>query len=300
MASQAGQELRLQVAGVEVVVESEHPSRMVLSRAFRKFLVPKAQRRRSTRGAWRLRLEPPPFPPLDPERLLFDTDSHWSVFEVDGGTALVNARASVLQRIPEIILLPGGDSRFGRVFHVDAATAGARFEPLASTMGQLLWRAIFPASKVVLLHAAGIIVAGKAYVFVGHSGAGKSTFLRQFSTGIKLSDDRVALRRVERGGSSKWWAFGTPWPGEDDIVDPGCAPLASVFLLVQAPRNALVPIRGAEAVAEITARLHPPFWSDRGMVQTMELMEDLVARVPCFRFEFVPGPEAVKLALDRL
>lgn len=65
----------------------------------------------------------------------------------------------------------------------------------------------------VILHATGImdIAMQRAYVFMGESGAGKSTIAKlipQKSSGYKvLSDDRVVVKKEEAG----FYVYGTPW-----------------------------------------------------------------------------------------
>jgi hypothetical protein len=86
-----------------------------------------------------------------------------------------------------------------------------------------------------LIHAAGAVVGGKAWVFAGHSGDGKTTLSRLLADeGVELlSDERIALRRQDGG----FVAYGTPWPGEGDVVSPAAYPLGGVFLLRKAKQH---------------------------------------------------------------
>jgi len=61
-----------------------------------------------------------------------------------------------------------------------------------------------------LLHAATVVRGGKAYVFTGRSGAGKSTVASLSPAGTVLTDE-ISLLRFEDG---EWRAYGTPFWGE--------------------------------------------------------------------------------------
>jgi hypothetical protein len=61
-----------------------------------------------------------------------------------------------------------------------------------------------------LLHAATIVRNGKAFVFTGRSGAGKSTVASLPPAGSVLTDE-ISLLRRENG---TWRAYGTPFWGE--------------------------------------------------------------------------------------
>src|SRR5213082_2416074 len=82
-----------------------------------------------------------------------------------------------------------------------------------------------------LLHAATVVRDGKAYIFTGRSGAGKSTVASLSPEGSVLTDE-ISLLRREHG---MWRAYGTPFWGEFRAAGLNIsAPLAGVFRLVQA------------------------------------------------------------------
>lgn len=288
-------EVRLAVAGVGVTLEMDGPAEMRIDSEYEAFLLDGSPPMSEGDAPLRLRVHAPPFPTLESSRLLFDTGHHWSVFDVDGAPAITHAAAQELETLSEVILTGAGE-----LFHIHAGMPGACIRPLEPPMGQLLWRELFPTKEAILLHAAGLMVDGRALVFAGHSGAGKSTLLRHFhSSGLrKLSDDRIALRCIREGAHREWWAFGTPWPGEDDVIDPAGAPVAAILLLEKAPENRLLPLRGAQAVAEITARAFLPYWSRQGISHSLALVDRLVQEVPCHRFQFTPTKDAVPVVLD--
>ena len=89
------------------------------------------------------------------------------------------------------------------------------------------------------LHSAGMVVDGQGLLFVGHSGAGKSTTLKMLrGMGEILCDDRNIVRRWPEG----FKVHGTWSHGELPDVSPASAPLRAILYLEQAPTNDLFPI----------------------------------------------------------
>ena len=96
-----------------------------------------------------------------------------------------------------------------------------------------------------IIHAAGIIYKGYAYIFVGPSGSGKTTvasILKKKGLGI-ISDERVAIRR--RGTS--FIAFTFPWYDHKSQ----CAPLKKIFFLKKGKRVTFRRLNSSYATARI-------------------------------------------------
>jgi hypothetical protein len=94
-----------------------------------------------------------------------------------------------------------------------------------------------------LLHAATVIRNGKAYIFTGRSGAGKSTVASLSPPGTVLTDE-ISLLRCENG---VWRAYGTPFWGEFRAAGSNTsAPVRGIFRLAQAAENLLTPLRPME------------------------------------------------------
>src|SRR5437773_12339969 len=91
-----------------------------------------------------------------------------------------------------------------------------------------------------LLHAATVVRDGKAYIFTGRSGAGKSTVASLSPQGSVLTDE-ISLLRRENG---VWRAYGTPFWGEFRAAGSNTsAPVAGIFRLLQAAENRLEALR---------------------------------------------------------
>jgi len=104
----------------------------------------------------------------------------------------------------------------------------------------------------LLLHAAGVVHRGQAYLFFGHSGSGKTTVAGFARPGdLLLNDDLVVLSSHD----DRWTAWATPFsslPGAFNL-GPCAAPVAALFRLVQSPSVFAEPLHPAQAVAELVS-----------------------------------------------
>ena len=150
----------------------------------------------------------------------------------------------------------------------------------------------------VELHACGLIHAGgESFLFVGHSGAGKSTTARLWSRhlGVEvLSDDRIILRK----NTDRFLMYGTPWHGEAAFASPQQTPVRQIFVLEHGSENRVERIPPAAAVGALLARSFAPFYQPRFVEPVLAWLEELVAAVPCYRFQFVPDRTAVERILE--
>lgn len=90
----------------------------------------------------------------------------------------------------------------------------------------------------LILHGAVVELNGKAYIFSGRSGIGKSTqaeLWKKFNGARILNGDRVILRRV----NGEWLAFGTPMCGSSDICEQFSLCIGAIAFLEQGKNNSV-------------------------------------------------------------
>ena len=203
--------------------------------------------------------------------------------------------------------------------------------PLDYPLDELLIMHRLTQEKAIELHGTGIVRPnGEANLFVGHSGAGKSTTTRLWTATEEvevLSDDRIIVRRdkgnptmnrptddsTEKGGilhsaqidkhiprfarndtrKNAMRMYGTPWHGEAMFASPNSAPLMRIFVLEHGHGNVITPLSPSQSVAELFARSFVPFHRHEYVESALAFLEELVDEVPVYRYAFEPDQRAV-------
>jgi hypothetical protein len=224
----------------------------------------------------------------------------------EGGALHRVARVDPDVRRGEVILTPAGDH------------PGFHPYPLRYPLDELLVINHLARGRGCVLHACGVRLEGslsaggpaldaerrledgrgsgrseQGWLFVGKSGAGKSTIanLWRGCPGAEvLSDDRVILRPTENG----FRIYGTPWHGDARVSSRSSASLSNIYLLAHGENNRTVPASSAEAIEALLLNCFAPYYDKEGMEWTLELLSHLTARVPVHRFEFLPDRTAIE------
>lgn len=146
-----------------------------------------------------------------------------------------------------------------------------------------------------LLHSASAIRNGKAFLFAGVSGAGKTTISRLAPMDATLLTDEISYVR-KRDKDKDYVAFGTPFTGELAKLGENCsAPVAALFLLAQGAENRIEPVAAAEAGRGLLANMLF-FAEDQELVHwAFKAACDFVDRVPVYRLTFVPDARVWEL-----
>jgi hypothetical protein len=152
-----------------------------------------------------------------------------------------------------------------------------------------------------LLHSASAICDGRAYLFSGVSGAGKTTMTRLAPAEVTLLTDEISYVRPndDRPNGARpsndlpsdhgYHAFGTPFSGELAKAGENCAaPISALFFLEQGPENRVDELPSADAVRRLMRNILF-FAEDKGLVDKLFATAcDFVARVPIRRLTFYP------------
>ena len=134
----------------------------------------------------------------------------------------------------------------------------------------------------LMLHSSCVAVDGRAYLFSGPCGMGKSThaakYLKAFPDAVIINDDKPALRRID----GRWYAYGTPWCGKDGINKNTSAPVAGICFLHRGDTqiNRLKPLEAVGYILKQTNGRNTPEQARK----LMRLINMLVAEVPFFEF----------------
>jgi hypothetical protein len=121
-----------------------------------------------------------------------------------------------------------------RAFSAESEFTGAKNAYALDSLLRILLSWMLLRYAGFLLHAATVVRNGRAYVFAGRSGAGKSTVAALSPAGSVWTDE-ISLLRRER---SEWRAYGTPFWGEFRAAGSNrSATVEGIFGLNQATEN---------------------------------------------------------------
>ncbi len=130
-----------------------------------------------------------------------------------------------------------------------------------------------PLEDAMLLHGLGMVSPrGEAVVFLGESGAGKTTTAGRLPGWRRLSDDTVMVGRAD----GTWYCAGTPFLGKERLPTSGArAPLGGLcFLKPHAQELALTELRTAAAFAQLSRHA---LWFTRDKTLSEMLTDQLVS-----------------------
>lgn len=153
----------------------------------------------------------------------------------------------------------------------------------------------------MILHSSAIEYEGRAYLFSGPSGVGKSTHTRlwqqTFGDAVQVfNDDKPALRYLD----GQWFAYGTPWCGKDGINQNKKVPLAGICFLKQGPQNRIRRMEAKEAIGYILCQSLRNIQSEVRMDLLLGLVDKLVRMIPIYEMENNAQPECAHLSFETM
>ncbi|HUO15353.1 MAG TPA: hypothetical protein VMX38_10230 [Verrucomicrobiae bacterium] len=144
-----------------------------------------------------------------------------------------------------------------------------------------------------LLHSASAIRNGKAFLFAGVSGAGKTTISRLAPADVTLLTDEISY--ISRRGDG-YIAFGTPFAGElAKVGENVSAPIEALYLLAQGPENRMEAVPSGEAVRSLLANILFFAEEEDFVRDAFHAAFDFVSRIPVLRLTFVPDSRVWEL-----
>jgi hypothetical protein len=152
---------------------------------------------------------------------------------------------------------------------------------------RVLYSLILPDRDGLAIHASSLAKDGKAYMFPGKSGEGKTTIVR-LSPDANLLTDEIS---IVRGIGEEPMAYGTPFHG--DLEMPGqntSAPVAGLYFLVKDKKNYLEELSPKVALRKLLGNI-VLFGQDQNLARkAFQLSYELVTSLPCYDLHFLPEP----------
>ncbi len=209
-----------------------------------------------------------------------DKDYVLHIVGPDGGELLFvynresnRAQCNVSRDVPDMSAV-----RFGLWFMTALATVGHNVTPV---------------------HSSAIVCNGRAVLFLGESGTGKSTHTRLWRENIAgavlLNDDSPFIGFVDGRAT----AFGAPWSGKTPCYKQEHYPIAAIVRLSQAPHNAIRPLRSVHAIGALPPSLTPAFgYDDELQDRMLATLSKIISQVPVYHLECLPDAAAARLSYD--
>jgi hypothetical protein len=175
-------------------------------------------------------------------------------------------------------------------------------EPDPTAMRFMLWiafgLAILPEGGVAV-HSSVIVYKGRAVMFLGESGTGKSThtklWLKYISDTALLNDDSPIVRVLDGVPT----AFGSPWSGKTPCYHNRRFPIAAIVRLSQAPHNKITRLGRLQALGALLPSCPPQFARDEGLMDGLvAVISGVIGSVPMFHLECLPDEAAARLVFN--
>lgn len=156
------------------------------------------------------------------------------------------------------------------------------------------------ASKGTLLtHASSVVYKGRAYMFLGKSGTGKSTHSRMWQTALKdvvlMNDDHPVIRVDDDGNVT---AYGSPWSGKTPCYKNMSAPLGGVIRISRAPHNRAVRLAPVQAYASFMTSCSGMTWDEQQAHGRDRTMQAVIRSVPFWTMECLPDEDAARVCSE--
>lgn len=141
----------------------------------------------------------------------------------------------------------------------------------------------------LLLHASSLVHRGRAYVFPGASGAGKTTIVR-LSPGSPLLTDEITAVQLTK--NNQVLAHGTPFFG--DLGRPGeklTVPVHGLYFPVKAQEHRVVPLTLQETASRLLSCVCTYTTRVECLREVFALSLQLAERLPGHLLHFRPEPD---------
>lgn len=144
-----------------------------------------------------------------------------------------------------------------------------------------------------MLHSAAVVRDGKAVLFMGKSGTGKSThaqlWLREFAGTSLLNDDNPVVR-VSADGTVM--VYGSPWSGKTPCYRNAEAPVEAMVRLEQAPVNRYTELSNIDAFVAVLPGVSVITHSRKLYGEACNSVVEALKRVKVGKLECTPEPSA--------
>jgi len=238
-----------------------------------------------SRGDFCFKIHRKPMPEIPRGPLIFQGSTQWRLYQNNGGYLVEYLKP--LKKITHVLCTFKKDFSGGDLYF-DTEEKLKYLQPIL----QLLTANLLPRHQGIMVHASGFVAQGEGFIFVGPSGAGKTTLadLWHGRRGVTvLNDERLIIRK--KGGA--FWLYGTPW----NTVFSGCssasAPLKKIFFISHAKKNVIEKAIAPQAFYALFSQLFLQYWNPEAVTSAFKSCESLLETVPSFHLGFINNKSAI-------
>ena len=147
--------------------------------------------------------------------------------------------------------------------------------------------------NTVLAHSSCVMYKGKAWMFLGKSGTGKSTHSRMWLSTLEdvilMNDDHPVIRINDEGLAI---AYGSPWSGKTPCYKNVQAPVGGIIRIARAPYNKARRLSPIESYASLMTSFSGMTWEKDLADGRDKTIQGIISRVPCWVMECLPDADA--------
>lgn len=143
-----------------------------------------------------------------------------------------------------------------------------------------------------ILHSSQIKYKDKCIIFTAPSGTGKSTQARlweKYEDAEIINGDRSGVRNIE----NKWFSYGLPFSGEDNIFKNNSTEIGAIVVIRQGNENKVKKLSSRDAFKYIYSETTLSFWYERFTTPVVDTILKLVQEIPVYMLECTPDENAV-------
>jgi hypothetical protein len=153
--------------------------------------------------------------------------------------------------------------------------------------------------NTVLAHSSCVTYKGKAWLFLGKSGTGKSTHSRMWLNALDgtvlMNDDHPVIRINDNGEAI---AYGSPWSGKTRCYKNIHAPVGGIIRIVRAPHNKARRLSIIESYASLMTSFSGITWEKDLADARDRTIQSIIASVPCWNMECLPDEDAARVCSE--
>jgi hypothetical protein len=149
------------------------------------------------------------------------------------------------------------------------------------------------------IHSSSILYCGKAWLFSGSSGTGKSTHTKLWTDllSAKLLNGDLNLVALENGQPV---VYGIPWCGTSGVCTTKQYPLGGIILLRKADHDHFEPLHSDESQLCISQRMISPAWTKEQLLANLDFSAQLVPHIFCGRLYCTISDSAVMTVKEQI